>query len=325
MVARLVGAGILCFAWNPLDHNWYVLLGRERYVPGWRQGSCRWADFGGGAHNDENAEETAAREFVEETCNVVPFFKWDKDDKSKSGRCMSSTDIIHALQENSYASKLVVFRKNGKRKQVLFMKQINFDAGLPLKFEKVRSVLDVIAKRSALVTQLQDRLPKRHPFLRNGMIRKTDDEYEIVDDITGVHFDGKDLKVDCTIEKPLHGVIKDVQYVLKMNRNDVGHAKDYVCWFDEFQQLLEAYKTLPLQLKQHPAFHIQRWKHHIVKITVNPDFLEKDMIGWWRVNDLKKIVGLSYSVDRDQQKRKLQQFRPHFLQQLKLCLSRWNR
>lgn len=69
---RVVGASILCFSRTP-DNLLYFLLGREAYHAHYKD-SHKFSDFGGGAKTFEDACDCAAREFIEETLNVVPIF-----------------------------------------------------------------------------------------------------------------------------------------------------------------------------------------------------------------------------------------------------------
>jgi hypothetical protein len=69
---RLVGASILCFSRTP-DNLLYFLLGREAYHAYYKD-SHKFSDFGGQAKKFESAYDCAAREFIEETLNVVPIF-----------------------------------------------------------------------------------------------------------------------------------------------------------------------------------------------------------------------------------------------------------
>lgn len=62
-------AGVLPFTTTP-NGEVYVLLGRERFVHSWR-GSCRWSGFEGSRHRGESIDETAVREFVEESLGVI--------------------------------------------------------------------------------------------------------------------------------------------------------------------------------------------------------------------------------------------------------------
>jgi 8-oxo-dGTP pyrophosphatase MutT (NUDIX family) len=56
----------------------YFLLAKERFHASWPKGSNLWTDFGGRyQQGDQSAEETAAREFLEETLGQVKYFEED--------------------------------------------------------------------------------------------------------------------------------------------------------------------------------------------------------------------------------------------------------
>ena len=69
---KIVGASILCFSRTP-DNLLYFLLGREQYAKHYSD-SHKFSDFGGSVKKNETVFECAAREFIEETLNVVPIF-----------------------------------------------------------------------------------------------------------------------------------------------------------------------------------------------------------------------------------------------------------
>lgn len=65
------GASVLPIAIAP-GGDVFVLLGKEKEDQSWRFGSNRWGDFGGRrSPSDADVAETAAREFVEESCAVI--------------------------------------------------------------------------------------------------------------------------------------------------------------------------------------------------------------------------------------------------------------
>jgi len=63
---EVVSAGILCFAIPPTGEDIFFLLSKDNA----NRGHC-WSHLGGGRYNNETIEETAAREFIEESLNVV--------------------------------------------------------------------------------------------------------------------------------------------------------------------------------------------------------------------------------------------------------------
>lgn len=96
---NILGASILCYAIDPTWGNIYWLLGRERFVKGWK-GSEKWSDFGGSTKPGEKPSQTAAREFHEETLAMVPFFEDEPTPRQ------SYDHIARALDRGEYTYRI---------------------------------------------------------------------------------------------------------------------------------------------------------------------------------------------------------------------------
>ena len=123
------GAGILPFSVCPCGDT-YVLLGRERYVPSWK-GSCRWSGFEGSRKKNESIEDTAVREFSEESLGVV----------------MSDATIRHKLQTFQYTFRVVLRILNDRiseRYHCTYAIRIPFEEGLSLAFSQRRLKIEHI-------------------------------------------------------------------------------------------------------------------------------------------------------------------------------------
>lgn len=130
----VVGASLLCFAIDPTYHAMYFLLGKERVNSRWMAGSGRWSDFGGGvAGPGETAEDTAAREFVEETLSVVRYFPGDSLPRA------GYDDIASDLRQRRYTMRLT--QGNQQKKFVVFVKQIPWDPEAVDRFSAYRLAL----------------------------------------------------------------------------------------------------------------------------------------------------------------------------------------
>ena len=124
-----LGAGVLPFA---VDSNGecHVLLGRERYLPSWK-GSCRWSGFEGSRKKNESIEDTAVREFSEESLGVV----------------MSDATIRHKLQTFQYTFRVVLRILNDRiseRYHCTYAIRIPFEEGLSLAFSQRRLKIEHI-------------------------------------------------------------------------------------------------------------------------------------------------------------------------------------
>ena len=129
----MVGASILpygiCAQWG----NLYFLLGKERRVAGW-VGSDKWSDFGGSPKHGEDAEETAAREWHEETLGIVPFFKNEVLPRK------NYAPIAAALRQRRYTF-CIRFNIGPNLKYVTFVKQLPWNPAYVRRFYDVSQQL----------------------------------------------------------------------------------------------------------------------------------------------------------------------------------------
>lgn len=136
---RMVGASLLCYCVDPTWSRIYFLLGKERRNPRWKTGSERWSDFGGRVCSKaESAEDTAAKEFVEETLAMVKYFDTDTLPRTQW------QDIADSLRQKQYTFQLlfgVACEDGAVRNYVTFVKQIPWDPEAVQRFEKCREVL----------------------------------------------------------------------------------------------------------------------------------------------------------------------------------------
>lgn len=107
---RVVGAAVLPFCIDPVCGRLYFWLGKERYNAKWAQGSEQWSCFGGKSQcKDEPAERIAAREFVEETAGMLPYFSSDALPRT------GFFDIEESLRESNYLFRLVFYSQKQPR------------------------------------------------------------------------------------------------------------------------------------------------------------------------------------------------------------------
>lgn len=86
-MSKYIGAGILPYA-KRSDGIYVFMLGRENEGSDPNK-SNRWADFGGGSENkDKNPEETALREYLEETMDAF-------GDKDYMEKALQNPDMVY--------------------------------------------------------------------------------------------------------------------------------------------------------------------------------------------------------------------------------------
>ena len=132
---KIVGASLLCFVVDPVWSRVYFLLGKERKMHNWRQGSEKWSDFGGKTSpGAPTAEETAAKEFWEESLAVVKYFADDALPRKHYG------DIARSLRRGEYLFQIQILfgTATDPRHHVTFVKQIPWDPHVVFRFNKCR-------------------------------------------------------------------------------------------------------------------------------------------------------------------------------------------
>jgi len=148
--AKVAGASILPFMVDEHHKLVFFLLGRECTVQSWAAGSDRLSDFGGGllSSKDKSPEETAAREFVEETLGVVKYFLRDK---VKRRARSDFRDIALSLKRGEYLRKIETAYTTNEgdiRVFVTFVTPIPWDPSCIRRFQECRNLLT--ATRSLL-------------------------------------------------------------------------------------------------------------------------------------------------------------------------------
>jgi hypothetical protein len=97
--------GVICFTIDPGNQNIYLILGQESDFNHLIDGSTgSWCDFGGKPMDGESLTETAAREFSEESLNIVRFDKSFKcpphynEYKQVFRECLDSGDYVMCIR-----------------------------------------------------------------------------------------------------------------------------------------------------------------------------------------------------------------------------------
>lgn len=138
------GAGIVLYMTRRRDGRWetHFVLGQEDFYPQWNQSGC-WSGFEGGRKPGEGVEDTAAREFVEETMGTIAI-------NGRSG----ASDIARMLRERQYAVRIDVTRGSGEeghatRRHVVFLVRVPWDEDIASEFSATRGALAALAVRCA--------------------------------------------------------------------------------------------------------------------------------------------------------------------------------
>lgn len=272
---RLTGSGVLVYASK--NNEIYVLLGRERETPGWRQGSHKWSAFSGKVEQHESALQAAAREFLEEACACVSL--------GTTPIPSSAESIAAALNTHGFAVEQSTLVK-GER--LLYCTYI-----IRLPFKPFRDVfadtrarlleLDAVFRNFYRVKKMADIAPR---FFLPGFMLSAQ--------LTVVHFD---VLSDTEVRVLMHETLPDAEldFLFLVTPDIAAMLRElHVAW----QSVLDficARSDDPIF--KHPAVNVVRSQDRIVNAYVNKAYLEKCEIDWWKLDDLLQARETHFSQE----------------------------
>lgn len=118
-----------------------LLLGQEDFYPHWNQSGC-WSGFEGGRKGGESEEDTAAREFVEETMGTIPV----------NGH-VTRDEIAQSLRDSEFAFRIDVTRGRLDappfltRRHVVFLVRIEWNEHIASGFTATRNALAALCTK----------------------------------------------------------------------------------------------------------------------------------------------------------------------------------
>jgi hypothetical protein len=247
-----------------------MLLGREREIAGWREGSNRWSTFSGKAEAGEEASCTAAREFLEESLGLVAL-------AAPWGRAASVQQMQAVIAQEALGT--VEHFVQGRRtpcRNILYVIRVPFDHGLPRRFRTLRSELEAL-----------DACLARYRCLRKEALHAP-----------GICFPGatpsprlivsRSCLQGCVCEVSLWDVetqeVTSVALVLSAEQ-----AEEVRRLLAAWERTLQQVSRTPDEVLRHPAVRVYYAERHIVGARVNQAYLEKSDVAWWRVRDLADI------------------------------------
>lgn len=302
------GAGILTYCVG-LDGTMYFLLGKERSVAQWK-GSLKWSAFEGGRKKNESPEETAAREFSEETLGIVPF------GASGDAKLWSAAAVLSALEREEYHMKIVIKMKNkvDERFHVTFVKCIPWIPHIMEKFAMMRSLITRVNEVAERLRFMKNALPFCYPFLRENMV---------------IEYKKKTLLITAILDVALRKGVLEVEFEYQEERTAVDrfrskfksaiadhqHVTTYCEWFKYRRAATKFLESIAEDSMDHPAItSVYNNYGLLMSLDVNHDYLEKQEIRMWSVEELYATLrsGGSYSSEH---------FRPYFMPLVQILLE----
>lgn len=265
--------------------NMRVLLGRERFVNQWR-GSCRWSGFEGSRKEDETLCETAVREFREESMDVVLPCK-------KLSRCIRARMFYIRIVLN------ISSERKPDRYHATYVVPIEWNPDIPKNFQACRSHLEYV-----------DRLVQEWKHARPSLLGEHGEEVGpvLAGDDGGVSVWKNVMNSPCILQSPW--VYDDAnKWYVKAKVMDERCA-DLTTWSTLRDRLERALQTTHTSIE---CVRDTTW-NLIQDVRISKDFLEKDQIRWWEIEELEQVLHNRGNLGAER-------FRPYFLPVLQTLLD----
>lgn len=271
---QIAGAGILPISMS--NNKFKILLGKERYINHWR-GSLKWSGFEGGRKPTENVINTACREFIEESLGVVSIENDMFDFESYQEQ------IQNIIVQKKYFMRIILCinheNENSiekKRYHVTYVIEVPYNVSYIEKFDQSRSkIVDLFHKLSQF-QKLQEQINYVYPFIKEGNIVQS----KQVKSILNVHVSNESLVVHFTDE-------------------DDNKKSIFSTDFSNETSLYEKWWLARISLHEDVKYFDSLQKALIIKYndanifenaTINDEFMEKQQIAWWDIDDLKEVM-----------------------------------
>lgn len=266
---RLTGAGVLVYSVH--KDEILILLGREKYTPGWKQGSHKWSSFSGKVDHHENAVEGAAREFLEESCACVPIMHLPPAHVSKS-------DIVSILQNKAKQIEQISYNKGERLVYCTFITRIPYAPYNEVFQNSITKLheLDIVCRYFYRTWKLASVIPR---FMRRG--------FELTSKLIVVNVS---VINQTDVELVLHeeNNDEDVVMMIEVEVDVIVALKTVQQAWDRVMSYLTLRLNDPILL--HPAVNLRKSRQTIVSARVNKAFLEKCELRWWKLDDLLDIA-----------------------------------
>lgn len=260
--------------------NIHFLLGRERFLPSWK-GSCRWSGFEGSRKSGETLRETAWREFNEESLAIC-----------------APTQGVADLDDHWIRIVLrVLHERRGERYHCTYALPVPYDPEVPTKFQRLRQSIEHV-----------DRLVQEWNHARPVGIPEFDDIGDVHEDIaSGVVAVTRWSSRSSPLSWPWQRY--EGKYVARFC--DICACRQWLHWKKLRERVARA-----VSMTRHDAIVLEfdEHEHHIQRVSILKDFMEKDQVRWWTAAELRDVLKHRGTLNGER-------FRPYFLPVLQTLLD----
>ena len=265
---QIIGAGILPISVDDRG-DIRLLLGKERFISHWR-GSLKWSGFEGGRKTGEDVVRTAAREFIEESIGIV-----------KINGCTPTIDsVVKHVEAGKYVARIVLCIVHGdnheRRYHVTYLIEVPYDTEYTDKFLMRRRTCVDVQARTFQLTKLRDEVVRLQLPIENG----TFNSYEIAAILRAESVEDRVLRVEFMDSA---GAI----HVYELDHLEPSVIEVYIKWYNVRMLCTQECSQMECQ----DAITVQMNPCHLItSAKVNEDFIEKQHVQWWTVNELRDVL-----------------------------------
>lgn len=251
-----------------------MLLGKERELATWKQGSNKWCSFSGKVEPEETALEGAAREFVEESLAVVPV------NRSSSPYTTQEEARSAILSSASGTVEHVVQGRRSMCRNVVHILEIPYSQDLVARFRQVRQELETLDK----IFRVFHRLRKTAQFLPQLCVPGA--KLTSLVTVLKAAPDAEEGTWTLTLWDSVDARENTVR--VKLTREQATEASVlHKAW----RNSLDALSGVAGALRNHPALSVEMCGDTVAQAQVNRSYLEKSDIAWWKLTELAAICG----------------------------------
>lgn len=273
---HIAGGGILPV--SIFNNQVKILLGKERYINHWR-GSLKWSGFEGGRKVSETINDTACREFIEESLSALELTN------ESENTIPYKEQIQKIINDKEYFMRIIlcINHENGghidKRYHVTYVLEVPFQMECIERFNNTRKKLIDLHYRLTQFQKIYEQLSEHeYPIIMkndviHGNVVKAISKVRLQDDQITI------LYMDDDGEKQIHETCSEAQKET---------AITYTKWWCAREQL---HKDVAYFKYLKNSVHI---KYDLLGLfedaTINDEYLEKQHIQWWDIADLKDVI-----------------------------------
>ena len=260
---HIIGAGIIPVSVD--EHGTCrLLLGKERYINHWR-GSLKWSGFEGGRKSGEAIEQTAAREFIEESIGVV----------SIDGASPTIESVVRFVRDHKYIARIVLCIVHGdqppeSRYHVTYLVQVPYDTDYVTRF---------VGRRRSVV-ELQHH--------QNQITR-------LLDDLKALNVPLEDSSVLAVVNVCDEGATAEIltndgeTRVLHLGELSDAERTSYTRWYRMRQAFTAECDSLE-KVCPHMIKTSRNACNQVTTALVNEDYIEKQYVQWWSIDELRTVL-----------------------------------